>query len=88
MFKRFFVFLSITFFILFSICYASAKININKDGIEKLMELKGVGKSYAQRIVEYREKNGPFKNINDLKNIKGIGEKIILKNKDTISLEK
>lgn len=88
MFKRFFVFLFIIFFTLFSICSASVKININKAGVEKLMELKGIGKSYAQRIVEYREKNGPFKEINDLKNIKGIGEKIIIKNKDTISLEK
>ena len=42
---------------------------------EDLVKIKGIGQVYAERIVEYREKNGPYKNIEDLLAIKGIGEK-------------
>ena len=51
------------------------KVNINKATVEQLMEIKGIGQSYAERIVEYREKNGPFEKIEDIMNVKGIGEK-------------
>ena len=52
-----------------------AKININTADIGKLCELPGVGESLASRIVLYREENGKFKSIDDLKNVSGIGEK-------------
>lgn len=82
--KKSFV-LSLIFLFLFScFCFAQSKININKADVSKLMELKGIGKKYAERIVEYRNENGAFKKIEDLKGVKGIGEKIILKNKDLI----
>ena len=51
------------------------KININTADIGKLCELPGVGESLASRIVLYREENGKFKSIDDLKNVSGIGEK-------------
>lgn len=51
------------------------KININTSDIENLCELPGVGESLASRIIQYREENGKFKSIEDLKNVSGIGEK-------------
>jgi competence protein ComEA len=50
------------------------KININTAGVEDLIKLEKIGPAYAKRIVEYREKYGPFKKIEDLTNVKGIGE--------------
>lgn len=54
---------------------SSEVVNINKADIEDLLKLPGVGESLAQRIINYREENGKFKNIEDLKNVSGIGEK-------------
>lgn len=51
------------------------KININTADIVRLCELPGVGESLANRIIQYREENGKFKSIDDLKNVSGIGEK-------------
>jgi competence protein ComEA len=66
---------------------SAAKININKATVEQFTELKGVGESYAKKIVEYREKNGPFKKIEDIKEVKGIGDKLFEKIKDQITVE-
>lgn len=54
---------------------SSGRININKADTDQLCELPGVGESLASRIVTYREENGKFKSIEDLKNVSGIGEK-------------
>lgn len=53
----------------------AAKVNLNTATVEQLASLPGVGPSLAARIVEYRTKNGGFKNANELMNVKGIGEK-------------
>ena len=50
-------------------------VNINKADLTELQKLKGIGKTYAQRIIDYRQENGEFKNIEELLNIKGIGKK-------------
>lgn len=50
-------------------------ININTADITELQKLKGIGKTYAQRIIDYRQENGEFKNVEELLNIKGIGKK-------------
>jgi len=61
-----------------------AKVNINTATQEQLMSLKGIGESYAQRIIEYREKNGPFQAPEDLLKVKGIGDKTLEAIKDNI----
>lgn len=63
-------------------------VDINKASAKEIAaSLNGVGEKKAQAIVEYREKNGPFKNINDLTKVKGIAEKTIEKNKGNIKLK-
>lgn len=63
-------------------------VDINKaDASTLAKELEGVGLSRAQAIVDYREKNGAFKSANDLLKVKGIGPKVIEKNKANIRLD-
>ncbi len=64
------------------------KININTASAEELTALPGIGPSYAQRIVEHREKNGPFKKVEDLLNVRGIGEKTFEKIRDRLTVGK
>ncbi len=66
---------------------ASAKpaINLNTATIEQLESLPGIGRKTAELIVEYRTKSGGFKRIEDLMNIKGIGEKSFLKLKPLVT---
>jgi competence protein ComEA len=52
-----------------------AKIDLNRASVKDLTQLKGVGQKYAARIVEYREENGQFNQIEDIMKIKGIGPK-------------
>jgi len=62
------------------------RINLNTATVEELTSLPGIGPSYAKRIVEYREKNGPFKRVEDLVNVQGIGEKILARIRDRVTL--
>ena len=52
------------------------RININKASAEELVELPRVGQAVAKRIVVFREENGPFKKVEDLKLVRGIGDKV------------
>jgi competence protein ComEA len=63
------------------------KININTASAEELENLKQVGPNYAARIIEYREKNGPFEKPEDIMNVKGIGPKTFELNKEQIFVE-
>lgn len=49
-------------------------ININKATVEQFQSLQGIGPSLAEKIVDYRNKNGAFSKIEDIKNVSGIGE--------------
>ena len=61
-------------------------VNINTAPAEQLERLPGVGPKTAARIVEYRQKNGGFKKIEELMNVRGIGEKAFLKMKNQLSV--
>ena len=65
----------------------TGKINLNKATAAELIQLKGIGQKYAERIIKHREKNGPFEKTEDLMNVPGIGPKIWEKNKDRIVVE-
>jgi competence protein ComEA len=54
---------------------AEGKVNVNQAGVEQLALLPRVGPAIAQRIVEFREENGPFEQLEDLMLVRGIGEK-------------
>lgn len=54
---------------------ADGKININTANLEQLKTLKGVGDATAQKIIDSRETEGPFKTIEELKRVSGIGDK-------------
>ena len=53
----------------------SGKVNINAASAEQLGTLPGVGAKLAARIVEHRQKSGPFKSVQELMNVQGVGEK-------------
>jgi competence protein ComEA len=60
------------------------KININTATAEQLTRLKGIGPSHATKIIEYREKNGPFEAPEDLMQVSGIGQKTYENNMELI----
>jgi competence protein ComEA len=64
-----------------------SKININKATVVELTQLAKIGEKYAERIVEFRKKNGPFKKPEDIMKVKGIGEKTYKLNKDKIVIK-
>ncbi len=81
---------SLLFIVLISISnllYA-AQVNINTADADTLSsELSGIGNSKAEAIVAYRDQYGPYKQIEDLTNVKGIGMATIEKNKEKLILE-
>ena len=65
---------------------ASAPINLNTATVAQLETLPGIGKATAERILEYRQKNGSFKKVEDLMNVRGVGEKSFLKLKPLVTV--
>lgn len=65
---------------------AVGQVNINTASATELEALPGIGAKTAARIVEYRQKNGPFKKVEDLMNVRGVGEKNFLKLKPQITV--
>ncbi len=66
---------------------AGDKVNINTASKDELCALKGVGPAIAIRIIEYREKNGSFKTIEEITEVKGIGDGTFEKIKELIVVE-
>ena len=65
---------------------AASPVNLNTATPAQLETLPGIGAAAARRILEYRQKNGAFKKIEELMNVKGIGEKSFLKLKPLITV--
>ena len=64
------------------------KVDLNQAGPEELEELPGIGQKVAQRILEYREANGPFDSSEELMNVRGIGEKTYMKLEAYVTVSK
>jgi len=66
--------------------FSTESININTANKDALMSvIKGVGEKKAEAIIKYREENGSFKSVDDLVNVKGIGQSMIEKHRDMLS---
>jgi competence protein ComEA len=65
---------------------APALVNLNTATPAQLDALPGIGPKVAARIVEYRQKNGGFKKVEELMNVQGIGEKLFLKLKPLVTV--
>ena len=66
--------------IIFSLLLAAVSafaLDINTASAKEFIEVKGIGEKKAERIIAYRDEHGKFSSIDELKNVKGIGEKIV-----------
>lgn len=66
---------------------AVATVNINNATVKELENLPGIGKATAGNIVAYRTANGPFKSRDDLRKVKGVGEKTMEKVRQLIAVQ-
>ena len=66
--------------------FAAETVDINTADKETLMSLSGVGEAFADRIIEYREENGGFKAVQELTNIRGIGQTLVEKNREMLTV--
>lgn len=70
------------------VSFSAFAVNVNTASAEEIATaLKGIGESKAGAIIVYREKHGPFKTLNDLTNVKGIGAATVDKNRENIELK-
>lgn len=63
-------------------------VDLNKASAEQLQAIRGIGPVLAQRIVEFRDDNGPFERVEDIMKVKGIGEKSFQKIRPFLKVEK
>ncbi|OMH30918.1 ComEA family DNA-binding protein [Motiliproteus sp. MSK22-1] len=77
----------VAFLSLSSSIFAADQVDLNQaDASELALVLTGVGESKAQAIVEYRKKHGPFQSLEQLAEVKGVGESLIARNRDKIRI--
>jgi len=86
MFKKWFSSIILTLVLSTGLAFSADKIDVNTASAEQLQSIKGVGASTAAAIIEFRESYGSFTDINELVNVKGIGEKKLEKISDFISV--
>jgi len=65
---------------------ASEMVNLNTATAAQIASLPGIGQKTAELVVQYRQKNGPFKKIEEIMNVRGIGEKSFLRIKDRLTV--
>ncbi len=89
--RKIFILLVVVLFVISMVPVALAeeggKININTATVEELVKLNRIGPKYAERIVQYREANGPFVRVEDIVMVKGIGPKTLDVNKDVMTVK-
>jgi competence protein ComEA len=61
-----------------------AKVNINTADVKELMKLQGVGRSLAEKIVQYRDAHGLFRKAGDLRKVEGVGAALWEKNRERV----
>jgi len=69
-----------------AVATAAAPVNLNTASADQLATIPGVGPRMAERIIDYRQKNGSFKKVEDLMNVSGIGEKNFLKMRPLVTV--
>jgi len=62
------------------------KVNLNSASTQELTALRGIGDKTAQAIIAYRESHGPFKSVEELVEVKGIGEKLMTSLRDQVTV--
>ncbi|WP_395318993.1 helix-hairpin-helix domain-containing protein [Fructilactobacillus frigidiflavus] len=62
------------------------KINLNEADATKMQTINGVGQKKAEKIIDYRNQNGPFKSVDDLKNVPGFGDRTVANLKPSLSV--
>ena len=65
---------------------STAVVNLNSATVAEIASLPGIGPKTADLVVQYRQKNGPFKKIEEIMNVRGVGEKSFLKIKDRLTV--
>lgn len=73
------------FFLLVSTLALASPVNVNTANVQELATLAGIGPTRAQAIVDYRDSNEPFRSLDDLTKVPGVGQKIISDNADRIT---
>ncbi|MFI9654962.1 helix-hairpin-helix domain-containing protein [Guyparkeria sp. GHLCS8-2] len=66
--------------------FAAEPLNVNEASEAELVTLNGIGPVYAERIVDYRSEHGRFESVDQLAEVKGIGEKTVATIKDEVAV--
>lgn len=81
------MFIAIVLLFASTLAFANTPININTADEQMLITLSGVGPAKAKAIVAYRDEYGAFKSVEELANVKGIGEKTVERNRENMIVE-